>query len=516
MEINKIKNQYVKFEDYPKQYKILQFALDRAPEAIFLIAPDAHFVYINDQACRSLEYSRRELLSMAVYDIDPIFTKKVWPKHWKELKKRRCFTIESIHRKKSGNTFPVEISINYLKFAGREYNCAFARDITVRKEAEEALRESEAKYRTLIEAANDAIFLADAKSGCIIDANKQAGKLLGLSRREIVGKHQTELHPKGEAQYYNHIFRGHIRQKRGQQISAFVEHADGRKIPVHISSRVIELRGRKVIMGIFRDITELKEIEEALKRDKAGLKRLIGERTEELEKIQKEFENTRRLSEIGVLAASVAHELRNPLGVIKTACYNIRRKRKNRELDSHLEHIEKKIYESDRFIKSLLDYARIKLPHYQRVPVLKVLEECLVQTRAKHNGWNVRINIKHNLPRNAAIEADPLQMAQLCSNLMDNAYQAFPDKKGTISVNIDYQRRLNRLKVLFRDNGVGIDRDDLPRIFDPFFTRRARGTGLGLAVCSQVVDLHGGKIEIASTRGKGTTVLVNLPIKQRN
>jgi PAS domain S-box-containing protein len=120
-----------------EQLRFMQFAIEHIADAAFWMGPDAQFTYVNEAACRSLGYTRQELLSMTVHDIDPDFGPEVWPDHWREVKERGSFTIESHHRTKDGRVFPVEIRVNFLAYAGNEYNCAFAHDITERKRAEE-------------------------------------------------------------------------------------------------------------------------------------------------------------------------------------------------------------------------------------------------------------------------------------------------------------------------------------------------------------------------------------------
>jgi PAS domain S-box-containing protein len=127
--------------------RLTQFSVDNAGDAVFWMGPDAHFIFVNDAACASLGYLREELLSMTVHDIDPNFPAVIWPKHWEEVRERGSFMIESRHRTKDGRIFPVEITVNYLKFEGREYNCAFARDITERKEAEKEREQMQAQFR---------------------------------------------------------------------------------------------------------------------------------------------------------------------------------------------------------------------------------------------------------------------------------------------------------------------------------------------------------------------------------
>jgi len=113
-----------------------QFAVDHSAEAAFWMDPDGRLVYVNDAACRSLRYSREELLKMSVVDIDPDFPIERWRPHWNNVKQWRHFILESRHRRKDGMIFPVEIQVNYVEFGGHEYNCAFVRDISMRKEME--------------------------------------------------------------------------------------------------------------------------------------------------------------------------------------------------------------------------------------------------------------------------------------------------------------------------------------------------------------------------------------------
>ena len=136
-----------------RQLQFNQFAMDHAGEAAFWMGPDAKFVYVNEAACLALEYTKEELLNMSVQDIDPDFPADIWPQHWQEVKANKSMRFESHHKTRGGYVFPVEITANFLEYEGREYLCAFARDISERKLAEEAqqklLREVQSKNEEL-------------------------------------------------------------------------------------------------------------------------------------------------------------------------------------------------------------------------------------------------------------------------------------------------------------------------------------------------------------------------------
>jgi PAS domain S-box-containing protein len=179
-----------------------------------------------------------------------------------------------------------------------------ATDITEMKKVHEALRESEEKYRTLFENANDAIFLADTKTNIILDANRQAEQLIGRPRAEIIGMHQAQLHPPQHADYYKDKFRRHIEAGYAFDLETDVITKDRRVVPVLISASVIRLRGKEVIMGLFRDISKEKRIldlteeiatKKVIEKAKGILmdRHEIGEK-EAMRRLQKESRRQRR------------------------------------------------------------------------------------------------------------------------------------------------------------------------------------------------------------------------------
>jgi PAS domain S-box-containing protein len=287
---------------------------------------------------------------------------------------------------------------------------------------------------------------------------------------------------------------------------------NGKKINVLISS--VPLRGDAgVVVGAvatWRDITELKAAEEVLRRNNETHEALVHERTGELLDAHRQLERSRRMSDIGRFASTIAHELRNPLSAIRMAVYNIKRKSKDRTLVKHLEHIDKKVLESDDIIKNLLAFTRIKAVNPESVRIRDFIRDCVNTVVMKYAGWEVAIEVAFDCGEEDILEADCTQLKMLVSNIIDNAFQALPEKTGRIKIAVSFIRT-GWCEIAVTDNGSGMDKEVLAKIFDPFYTTKSKGTGLGLAVCREIVELHKGKIEVLSTAGKGTTFTIILP-----
>lgn len=225
---------------------------------------EGHFVYINKQLAEMSGYSEDEVIGMSM--MDPI-APELRPWLAKRMQKRKANklspdVVEAEMVRKDGSRYTALVAPATLfdeegKFSGF---IGLMIDITKQKRAEEALRESEKKYRSLFEHASDAIFIADIETGTILDANRKAEQLTGRDREEILGMHQSELHSPHLAHYYKEKFRTHVQNGAVLDLEADVVRKDGRIVPVLISASVISSGGKEVIQGLFKDITEEKEI----------------------------------------------------------------------------------------------------------------------------------------------------------------------------------------------------------------------------------------------------------------
>ena len=245
--------------------RFTQFAVDRSSMAAFWLHSDGRFLYVNDAACQSLGYTLRQLQSMAIHDIDPDFPPEAWPEHWKKLKRLGSLNFESRHRRKDGTILPVEISANYMEFEGNEYNCAFALDITERKESEQKLRDSEQRYRILFERSPDMVFVL--KNGVFVTVNPAITSTLGYKHEEIIGKHPWEISPerqpdgKSSKQKARQLIERAI-ERRPQTFDWVHTRKDGSLADCEVRLVSYRVHGELYVQAIVRDITEKKRVEE--------------------------------------------------------------------------------------------------------------------------------------------------------------------------------------------------------------------------------------------------------------
>lgn len=165
---------------------LTQFAMDQAIDPVFWTNPAGRFLYVNDTAIQRLGYSREQLLQMQVWDVDADLSPETWPAHWEELKAKGRLTFEARQRRRDGAILPVEVAISYLHHGEGEYACAFTRDLTDRKHAEEALRDSEERYRRIVETADEGIWVLDAQNRLTFVNERMAG-MLGYTVTEMLG-----------------------------------------------------------------------------------------------------------------------------------------------------------------------------------------------------------------------------------------------------------------------------------------------------------------------------------------
>jgi PAS domain S-box-containing protein len=326
--------------------RLAQITLDHAGDAIIWIGPDARLQYVNEYGCQILGYSAEDLSRLRIFDIDPEVTEKNWPRAWQRIKTESPYTFEAVHRRRDGSEFPAEFSIFFLKYRDKEFACSFSREITERKRAEEelaalnenlekrveertrALRDSEARLKAILDNSPAAIYLKDLE-GRFLVANKAYLNWDNLKLKDIQGKTSYEIFPKKAAEAYVSQDKEMIETRTvvAREVEQPLQGGSTRSIVV-TKFPVLSPEGTLVaIGGIDVDITERKRLEDELLRQE-------------------------RMATLGQLTATVSHELRNPLGVIRTSNFILRAGLNGEvpRVKRALERIDRSVIRCDRII----------------------------------------------------------------------------------------------------------------------------------------------------------------------
>jgi two-component system sensor histidine kinase/response regulator len=442
---------------------------------------------------------------------------------------------ELLAKRSDGSTVPLELSTSMVSDGAGEPLCMMASfvDITERKRAEEALWESEQRYRTQFEEALDAIVVADAETGTIIDCNPAASDLVERTKDELIGKHQRILHPPEDIEReFTTTFKEHINDKQRQTLDVQVITKSGALKAVSIKASVFELKGRKVVQGTFRDITERKLAEQRLLEAKETTEQANRELAITNKRLEQAIDGANKMA-IAAQAASVAkseflanmsHEIRTPLnGIVGMASL---------ALDTDLNDEQHDYLETARqcadsllvLINDILDFSKVEAGKLElenidfdlRTTIEGAAEVLAPKTSKK--ALELAIHVKDEVP--GCVRGDPGRLRQVLVNLSSNAVKF--TEHGEVVIRAELEER-NRDKAVVRfsvsDTGIGIPKEKQRVIFETFrqadgtTSRKYGGTGLGLAISKQLVELMGGRIWLESQPGRGSTFYFTLPFE---
>ncbi len=258
------------------------------------------------------------------------------------------------------------------------------------------------------------------------------------------------------------------------------------------------------------------EMVKRIARHERELEKLIEERTKQLKEAHEELLRKERLAVMGQMAGGVAHEIRNPLAGIRGAIYVLKQefKESNGRIKKYLDLMEQGIDTTNKIVEDLIGFSRMKPPDRQETGIDGLISEVLESTRPPDN-IRVKVDLEKNLPN---VYIDRIQIRQVFSNLISNAIQAMQNGgELTIKASLgEIGSETKYLDISFTDTGCGIPRENLDKIFQPLFTTKVKGIGLGLVVSKWFVEANGGMIGVDSKEGKGTTFNISLPTLSLN
>ena len=387
-------------------------------------------------------------------------------------------------------------------------------DITSYKEAVEALRqselrESENRFRKIFIQNSEVMLILDPKTGRIIDANKAAENFYGWSLDELRQMNILEINTLPAATVLNCLKSAGF---KGARFEFCHRRADDSIRQVEVFSNGLESEGNKFIISIIHDITERRQFEEQLKTLNDELVQRADKRAKELQETQSHYLHAEKLSTIGKLSASIAHEINNPLQGIMTILKGLEKYAVLDEGDRNM--LTLAISESERIknlIQSLHDFNRPSLCRKEVIDIHKSLASLLLLCKKDFNIRQISVvcNFTEQLPQIVAVED---QIKQVLLNLLTNAAEACHQPGGTITISTWLEGKY--VAVAIKDTGTGIASDKLDQIFQPFYTSKAeaKGTGLGLSISQGIIQGHHGGIRVDSKPGEGSTFTVLLPV----
>ncbi len=491
--------------------QLLRLVYDHAPVWLAYVDKDQHYRLINREAARWLSRPEEEVIGRTVAEI-------LSEEQYESVRELIAAALRGEVVAREGQTAfggkPRYVSGVYVPHRNENGEVsgfvAMLSDISDRKRSEDELKLGKERLRLVADNVPGMITRVDADRRFRF-INREAERWLGIPEEEVIGRPVWEVI--GEASY--HSLKPYIdRVLSGEQVSFEMERSyqcgearwtAGTLTPDYDS------QGR--VRGYYAMLVDVSERRRAQEAARSAQQQLIEQQRNEQASVERELDRVRdqlisktRLAAIGEVAASVAHDLRNPLGAIRNAKFYLSRKLPESEgrWREYLEVMEREIVTADRIIHDLMDMTRNREPELEEVELETAAREAFERVDGCEG-----VELNTDLERNPfLISADPDQFARVLDNLLLNAVQAM-DGNGRIVVEAQSDADFDCICV--RDSGPGVAADLRARLFEPLITNKAKGTGLGLAICRQIVERHGGRITLERSDDSGSEFLIKLP-----
>lgn len=372
---------------------------------------------------------------------------------------------------------------------------------------EKNLEASEKRYRDLVDTLNEGVWSVD-KNAVTTFINPKMAEMLGYDVKQIIGKSIYDFISKNDRAEFDAI---QERRQKGikEQFELELFCKDGSKLftLVGITSLFDEDGEYAGLLAGVQDITALKMTQEKLAEQSRHLEDMVEERTRDLKDAQALLIKAEKMATLGELAGSVGHELRNPLAVISNSAYLLKTILVNgdQQVKDYIRMIEKETHDASRIINDLLDYSRIQSYPKEAIDLSELVTGILDRQEFPDN-IKIENYIAKNLP---SVKANDQQLEQVFINIISNAIEAMPD--GGI-LKLTSRKGKQKLTISIADAGIGISKKDIKRIFEPLFTTKPRGVGLGLSITSKLAELNNIKIRVKSVVGKGSTFSLDFSI----
>ena len=501
----RVKNEELQKEVRRTEYKY-QDLIENASDVIFTLNPKGEFIFINRRLPIITGHEREAWLGRRFTDLVIVEDRHLAQDKVQQTASGRSNIFEVRVKHKNGRCIYLSITINPMFERGQVSGCVgIARDITEKKQLEQEIIDLKNFNESIIQSMGSGLITVDLGYQ-ITSFNSSAEEMLGFRAEEVVGKHLEEVFPKEECNKLYAILeepdQGIL--NREMQFTA----KDGSQVYVGftVTPRYDVQKRRVGNIIAFRDITQIKQM-------------------------QVEVQRMDRLASMGVLASGIAHEIRNPLAGIKTIAQTLEEEIEVTDPKrEYLSRIVRQVNRMDELLKTIFSYAKPRQPKRKYHRFQEIVQEVVALLDNRMRSQRVTFSEFYD-PELPLIYVDFYQIQQVLVNLFLNALDAMPDggelrleaqPKITTLQPVDRRGRPFPVKsksalyaeVLVKDTGIGISSDTLSSIFNPFFTTKPQGSGLGLSIVYRIMAEHQGDIQVESEVNRGTTFKLLIPTEE--
>jgi PAS domain S-box-containing protein len=475
---------------------------DYAADAFFLFDDQANVLDVNREACESLGYSREELIGKQPTDFDTDLNWVIIESLRQRMLGGERVTFETRHTRKDGTSFPVEIRAGQFEQGGRRF-LSLARDITERKRAEEALRRSEAYLAEAQRLSHTGTSVCSARGN--LYWSEECYRIWELDPVQGIPDADTVLqcvHPDDRDRVREETQKA-LQEKGERSVDFRIVGHDGRI--KHIQSNSCPL------------LTAHGEIDEIVIThvDVTERKRALAQ-TERLLQLESDLAHLNRVSIMSELTASLAHDILHP---IATARNNARAGMRWLEmtppcLGEVKEALGCVVRDADRareIVGRIRDHIKKSSPSYELFDLNEAINEVIVMVRNAID--RNQVSVRTRLMEHASVRGDRVQLQQVILNLILNAVEAMSSVEvGARELSLSSEpSATDGVRVVVRDSGTGVSPEHLDRIFEPFYTTKTSGIGMGLSICRSIIDAHGGRLWTEPNRPRGAAFQFTLP-----
>ena len=500
-------------------HRLLEKILEGAMAWAWEMGGDGLFTYVSPGIGRVLGYSPEEIEGqppqiLLSREENAQFQKMVFDA---AVSPGKRFSHVHQERNKKGDLLWIETSGNVFSDKTGIGSHGISIDITSLMALKEELYRREQEYRDLFDHTQVALLVTDGEF-IVLNINQAGADMFGSSREEMTGRPLTDFmseHDRGiRLKAYHRIYQRALAQEEkyvdvGIQLIRQRTEAGERCLRFGPKAvKIVSTTGGVTLLHTAVDVTESSTLQKELLKRKKLLERLVEERVGEIRRLQEEMTARERLATLGKLTAMVSHEIRNPLGTIQTSLYAVGERAKDKSLGitPAVDRAFRAIHRCDGIIEELLDFTRAK--HLLKKPV--DMESFLTQVLDSHE-FPAGISVERKITSTRTLALDRDRVGRCLKNLLTNAVEAV-SLKGDGGITIRAGEDGEGYEIVVSDTGVGIPKETMGKIFEPLYSTKHSGLGLGLSICKQVMELHGGAVGVRSEAGEGTVARLFFPI----